>query len=367
VDLLLHDVGHEPGALPLLSHALLETWQKRRGRSMTLSGYTSSGGVRGAIAETAEAVFTDQFTTEQKIIARRIFLRLTELGDETDTGDTRRRVTFNELILKPEEEASTRNVLKALADARLIVTSENSVEVAHEALIREWPTLRGWLEDNREGLRLHRNLTVVAQEGVDLNREPDMLYRGARLLQAREWADIYGNEMNALEREFLEESEKRVEREIAEREAQRQRELESAQKLLEAERQHAQEQTRTAEQLHKRAVYLAGAFVVVIVLAFIAVFLGIQANASSQMATSRELAAASINNLGVDPERSILLALKALDMAYTIEAEDALHRSVQVSRLQYVIQAHEPGAAMLVAFSLDGKQLVTAASDESVN
>ena len=79
VDLLLHDVGVEPGALPLLSHALLETWQRRRRRMMTLSGYTSSGGVRGAIAETAETVYTDQFTREQQAIARRILLRLTEL------------------------------------------------------------------------------------------------------------------------------------------------------------------------------------------------------------------------------------------------------------------------------------------------
>ena len=83
VDLLMHEVGHEPGALPLLSHALLETWQRRRGRIMTLSGYTSSGGVRGAIAETAEAVFTDRFTPQDQDIARRIFLRLTELGEET--------------------------------------------------------------------------------------------------------------------------------------------------------------------------------------------------------------------------------------------------------------------------------------------
>ncbi len=134
VDVLLHDVGHEPGVLPLLSHALLETWQRRRGRTLTLSGYAASGGVRGAIAETAEAVFTDQFTREQQRIARRIFLRLTELGDETTTGDTRRRARFNELILKPEEAPATHAVLKALADARLITTSEDSAEVAHEGL-----------------------------------------------------------------------------------------------------------------------------------------------------------------------------------------------------------------------------------------
>ena len=114
VDLLLHDVGHEPGALPLLSHALFETWQRRRGRTMTFSGYASSGGVRGAIAETAETVFTDQFTREERAIARRIFLRLTELSDETSTADTRRRAKFNELILKPEEASVTHAVLIGL-------------------------------------------------------------------------------------------------------------------------------------------------------------------------------------------------------------------------------------------------------------
>ena len=103
VDLLLHEVGHEPGALPLLSHALLETWQRRRGRTMTLGGYTASGGVRGAIAETAEAVFADQFTQEQQAIARRIFLRLTELGDEAGAGDTRRRATLMNSLRSPRK------------------------------------------------------------------------------------------------------------------------------------------------------------------------------------------------------------------------------------------------------------------------
>ena len=173
VDLLLHDVGYEPGALPLLSHALLETWQRRRGRVMTLGGYTSSGGVRGAIAETAEAVFTDRFTIEQHDIARRIFLRLTELGDESTTGDTRRRASLDELILKPEDANITQGILKILADARLIVTEEETVEVSHEALIREWPRLRGWLEDNRDGLRLHRRLTEAAQEWNTLGRETE--------------------------------------------------------------------------------------------------------------------------------------------------------------------------------------------------
>src|SRR5207253_10832856 len=90
VDLLLRDVGEEPGALPLLSHALLETWRRRRGRTLTLLGYAEAGGVRGAIAQTAESVYRDQFSAQEQVIARRIFVRLTELGEGTQ--DTRRRV-----------------------------------------------------------------------------------------------------------------------------------------------------------------------------------------------------------------------------------------------------------------------------------
>ncbi len=366
VDLLLHDVGHEPGALPLLSHALLETWQRRRGRLMTLSGYASSGGVRGAIAETAEAVFVDQFTQEQRAIARRIFLRLTELGEETATGDTRRRATFNELILKPEEAVLTQNVLKALADARLIITSENSAEVAHEALIREWPTLRGWLEENREGLRLHRHLTDAAQEWVSHNRETDVLYRGAKLAQAREWASLHRDEMNALELEFLEASQAFAEREASERESRRQRELESARKLAEAEGRRAEEQTRAAVQIRKRSLILAGTLVVTVLLAMAAGWLGWQGRRASQIAVSRELAAASISNLDIDPERSILLALEAVSASSTWEAEDALHRAVMASRVRLTIPAHEPGAFINVAFSPDGSRLATASADETV-
>ena len=203
VDLLMHDVGHEPGALPLLSHALMETWQRRRGRTMTLGGYASSGGVHGAIAETAETVFTDQFSHEQQSIARRIFLRLTELGDEISAVDTRRRARLDELILKPEEADATRAVLKSLADARLITLDVDSAEVAHEALIREWPALQVWLEENREGLRLQRQLTEATQEWLEKGRTPDLLYRGARLEQFKLWSQKTDLALTQSEIDFL--------------------------------------------------------------------------------------------------------------------------------------------------------------------
>jgi WD40 repeat protein/transcriptional regulator with XRE-family HTH domain len=371
VDLLLHEVGHEPGALPLLSHALMETWQKRRGRMMTLSGYASSGGIRGAIAETAEAVFADQFTHEQQKIARRIFLRLTELGEETATGDTRRRAKLEELILKPEEKNTTHTVLKVLADARLITTSEDSVEVAHEALIREWPTLRNWLEDNREGLRLHRHLTEAAQEWADMDRATEVLYRGARLTQAQEWAEIHRDEMNEREREFLEASLAQSQQQAAEREAQRQRELEAAQKLAESEKQRAEEQTRFAGQLSKRAKYLTGAFIVAVLMSFTALYFGSQARQTAltaqndrRIATARELAAASLTNLDVDPERSILLALQSVSTTRSVdgsvlpESLEALHRAIVTSPIRMTLRGHE-SRVLSAAYSPDGKQLAT--------
>jgi len=359
--LLSHDVGHEPGALPLLSHALLETWQRRRGRTMTLGGYTSSGGVRGAIAETAETLFIDQFTNQQRTIARRIFLRLTEFSEENSTGDTRRRATFNELILKPEEVHPTQTVLKALADARLIITSEDSAEVAHEALIREWPTLRGWLEENREGLRLHRQWTEAAQEWLKSGNSSDLLYRGARLAQTQEWALHHPEEMNELERTFLRASVELSEYEIREREAQRQRELQAVQTLAVTQRQRAEEQVLNARKLKRRAIYLAGAFVIAAIMALAAFFFGRQAQIASRISTSRELAAASITSLEGDPERSILLAMEALDVSYTVEAEDALHRAVQASHVKLVI--HEHGTPVMVALHPSGKQFVTASAE----
>lgn len=378
VDLLLHEVGREPGALPLLSHALLETWQRRRGRLLTLSGYTSSGGVRGAIAETAETIFIDQLTHDQQELARRIFLRLTELGEETATGDTRRRAMLDELILKPEEKDSTHALLKMLADARLIVTQQNTVEVAHEALIREWPRLRGWLEENREGLRLHRQLTESTQEWIALRRDPDLLYRSARLTQAREWATVHAGELNALECEFLDASITWTEREEAEREAQRQRELEAARKLAESEGQRAEEQARSAAQLNKRARYLTGAFVLAILMALTALFFSSQARrtaAAAQhdkiLATSRELAAASLNNLNVDPERSILLAFQSIsttrnaDGTVLPESLESLHRSIISSPIRMTLKGSDEGV-LSVAYNPDGKQLAAIGADGTV-
>jgi tetratricopeptide (TPR) repeat protein/energy-coupling factor transporter ATP-binding protein EcfA2 len=211
VEVMLRDAGDEPGALPLLSHALLETWKRRRGRTLTLSGYNESGGVRGAIAQTAEAVFQQRLTPEQRPIAQMIFIRLAELNK--DSQDTRRRASFSELITAASDEKVIQVVLDILTESRLIITGtqppddEKVVEVAHEALIREWPTLRDWLDENRAGLILHRQLTADTNDWVKLDRDPGSLYRGLRLRQMLAWQAGYSGTLSLVEREFLKVSE----------------------------------------------------------------------------------------------------------------------------------------------------------------
>jgi formylglycine-generating enzyme required for sulfatase activity len=210
VDVILSDVGMEPGALPLLSHALLETWKRRQGRMLTLQGYHEAGGVKKAITQTAENVY-DRLSLEQQTIARHIFLRLTELGEGVQ--DTRRRVKMEELA-QPQERAAVDRVLMTLVDARLVTIEQYAAEVAHEALIREWGTLRKWLDKDRESLRLHRHLTESAREWERRGREVGELYGGTRLQQLEEWMKEQGDALSPLEAEFVRASQniKRMER-----------------------------------------------------------------------------------------------------------------------------------------------------------
>ena len=195
VDALLADTADEPGALPLLSTALLELWQRRDGSRLHLAAYERTGGVRGAVARLAETAY-GRLDPDQQRDARRIFLRLA--GDAADGVRVRRRVPLGEL------EAD--RVLDRLADSRLVTVSEGTAEVAHEALLREWPRLRGWLEEDADGRRLHAHLTHAARDWNRDDRDRGELYRGARLASALEWRAGHEPELNAIEQQFLDAS-----------------------------------------------------------------------------------------------------------------------------------------------------------------
>jgi tetratricopeptide (TPR) repeat protein len=178
---------------------------------MTLSSYREAGGVSGAIAKTAETIFQQRLTAEQQLVARTIFVRLTELGADggSDVPDTRRPVQFSELITRATDVMMLDAVLGILTDARLVTTDVTPtgdakvVEIAHEALIREWPTLRQWLDQNRETLLRQRQLTNDVNDWLKLERDPGVLYRGARLEQALSWSAGSAEPLSLLEQEFL--------------------------------------------------------------------------------------------------------------------------------------------------------------------
>ena len=199
-DALIADVEGEPGGLPLLSTALLELWQHRDGRVLRMSAYEHAGGVRGAVARLAERAYA-RLDPPRRELARRILLRLAE-GD----GDAvvRRRVPLTEL--EADRHQRVADVLSVLAGERLVTVGAGEAEVAHEALLREWPRLRGWLEQDAEARRLHRHITLAAREWDAGGRDPGELYRGARLAAALDWAATHTVELNATEREFLDDS-----------------------------------------------------------------------------------------------------------------------------------------------------------------
>ncbi|MEU3930863.1 hypothetical protein AB0E85_02190 [Streptomyces sp. NPDC029044] len=174
---IVDEVTGRPGALPMLSHALLETWRRRRGRTLTMAAYEAAGGVRGAIAATAEETYGD-LSPDRARTARRVLLRLVAPGE--GTADTRRPAERTEFT------ADAQDVLEQLAVARLVTLNDGVVELAHEALITGWPRLAGWIEEDREHLKEQRRLAGAARAWEQLGRDEGALYRGARLSRAEE-------------------------------------------------------------------------------------------------------------------------------------------------------------------------------------
>ncbi|WRZ95571.1 hypothetical protein OHB54_45165 [Streptomyces sp. NBC_01007] len=178
---VVEEVAGEPGGLPLLSHALAETWRWRRGRTLAVEAYQAAGGLQGAIAQTAEEVYTG-LQPHHRELARLVLLRLITPGE--GFADTRRPVDRTELGFAPADEVTL--VLDRLARARLLVLDDNKVDLVHEALVTSWPRLHAWVGESREQLRVHRRLTEAAHAWQDLARDPGALYRGTRLTTADE-------------------------------------------------------------------------------------------------------------------------------------------------------------------------------------
>lgn len=209
---LVAEVRGHPAALPLLQYALTETYEERVAGVMTLDAYRDLGGISGALANRADEVYSQLSETRQEH-ARRMFTRLITPGEGTE--DTRRRVLRSELA------GIDADVMDVFGGARLLAfdtdpsSREPTVEVAHEAIIREWPRLRGWLEEDRDGLRTLRHLGVAAQGWAGSARDPGELYRGGRLETAEDWVIDHPDQLNLLEAEFLTASQAAHQSEVA--------------------------------------------------------------------------------------------------------------------------------------------------------
>jgi len=174
--------GHEAGALPLLSHALLATWEHSRGGRLTASGYQASGGIRDAIARTAERAYATLDPGQQEV-ARQLFLRMVHVGDEG--REARARLPLTDL---PGDATVAAAVLERFVGQRLVTMDRDEADITHEALLGAWPRLRAWIDANREDIRIRRFIATAAQAWAAGGREPAALLRGGQLALAAGWA-----------------------------------------------------------------------------------------------------------------------------------------------------------------------------------
>jgi WD40 repeat protein len=302
VELLLRDMHphgqdgrqwQDGGALPLLSHVLLATWQAGNRRRLAAAGYLATGGLAHAVGQSADAVYLGLSPAQQRL-ARSLFLRLVQVGE--DSADTRRSVARHELTHDPGMAA----VLDQFVAQRLITVDAAAVQMSHEALVHAWPRLREWLDTDRDGLRLRRRLHAAATAWVDAGRDPGGLYRGAVLDAATTWAGNVGDsELTAMEREFLTAS-------VTERTRQ--------------ERDRRQQVRR----LHR---WVAALVVMVLVAAGLTtVVFKLRADAvhDRNLAVSRQAALQATTLRRSDPALAAQLALAAYRIAPTPEARSAL-------------------------------------------
>ncbi|WP_410667923.1 hypothetical protein [Amycolatopsis sp. cmx-4-68] len=336
VSVVVADAGGRTTALPLVSHALLETWRRRDNETLTLVAYREAGGIEGALAKTAEDLY-DSLSPRRRRLARGLFLRLTALGEGTE--DTKRRISRDEL---DTDDPDTWATLEALAGARLLTLDESTVELTHEALITGWPRLHRWLVTDREDLRIHRLLTEAVHVWEAVGRDPGALYRGAPLMIAREWAERneHRRELNPAEGAFLDAS-------IA---------LEAGEKKATA---------RRSRQLRFLTAGLVVLLVVVIGITFVAVEQRREAVDARQIAISRQLATQAQTLVDSRPDTAMLLSVQAYRTAPTVEARSALLGMSTRRAYRAEFTAHDRPVSDL-AFASAGRTLITASADHSI-
>ncbi|WP_242482094.1 caspase family protein [Trichormus variabilis] len=348
---MIADVQGSPASLPLLQYALTELWelwhqdwQQRgttAGKTLTLTNYVQIGEVKGALEKQADKVY-NTLSEKEQAVAKRIFLELTQLGEGTE--DTRRRVLKSELINDQHPEELLDQVICKLADARLVVTNnivlnvttvvrtekmgdttsqpvEVVIDVAHEALIRHWTSLRLWLDENRDALRTERKLQTAAKDWQDHQQDSAYLWLGARLAEAQEYEQKYFRlgRLVPLSKKFIEAS--KTEQQRLEREKD--------------EQIQALNQALTESQLREQAIRILE-------------LLQIQPQDGVESAI-----------------QAIEENLKQLPANILTVVQNNLLQAMAIVNLPNIIQGHESGVNS-VAFSPDGQRIVSGSGDKTL-
>jgi WD40 repeat protein len=303
-DTMLRDLGaveppgdsdlatYDPGRLPLLAHALRATWDRRTGGELTIGDYSAAGGIKDALASTADAVY-ESLDAHGKQVARRLWEHMVSV--RADAEDTRRRMSRAALIaeLPPADAVPAGLVLDRLEQERLVTAGQDTVQIAHEALLRYWPKLAGWVEENRAWRREQQSLIEHAREWEAGSRHPDRLLRGAALAAVHDGLNSARRaELGELEAAFLSASE-----------------------------------TRQARAQRARTVFVATLMVLVVLTAgtaLVAQANSVTARQQQAIAQSRQLAAEASALSTIDPQISLLLSLQAFRVQPTYEAVSSL-------------------------------------------
>ncbi|MGK5520673.1 nSTAND1 domain-containing NTPase [Micromonospora sp. URMC 107] len=326
--------GGGPGALPHLSHALLETWRHRHGDKLTLDAYQAAGGLSGAIAQTADHLY-DNLDEPGRRTARWILLRLT-VGEGGEA--TRRPVDRAELTAGPDGQRAVDTVLTALTAARLVSVTDDRVQLAHEALLHAWPTFQTWLTDDRDDLRLQRRLSHAAAEWATHDRDAGFLWRGSRLAVAWQWTQAHPEAVNEREREFL-----------------------VASGALE------RDELNTSRRQNRRLAVLAATLAALVLLAATATAIAVD----QRRTLARERDRATAEKLAVQAASSphplaLLLSMESLRLNPSDRGRAALlHGVLRPQRNTTTLTGHT-GSVHAVVLSADGRTVVSAGDDRTV-
>ena len=334
---IIAEIETQPGALPLLQYALTEVFERRKGNRLTYSAYQESGGVLGALARRAEEIYVQLPELKQDVV-RQMFLRLVTLGEGAE--DTRRRVLQAELLSVGDDAQTTQEVLDIYSRYRLLtfdndpVTRDPTVEVAHEALIREWQRLREWLDESRDDVRTQQRLATAARVWIAQNRDTSFLASGMRLNQFEQL-------LNSGRISLAEDEITYTKASLAERERRA------------AEEQAREERERQLEQQARRRLQ-AGlgifvvAFVVAAVLAVFAVQQSDAANRAEETAVANEQVAQEQRGLAeaaaTDVQQS-LLTVQAAEAIAVEEQRAAQRENARILSLLALQQLEEDAVA----------------------